>query len=286
MTRELKLQVLGCAGGYPYDGVACSGYLVSAGGAGVLFDCGPGVAARLLARMRAVDLEAVVISHLHPDHILDLIPLAYAAMTEWISRGHVRRLSVFLPLGGLAFLTRLAGLFDHRSWRLDGDGQGEGLTRLRNALAEGRDWVFEVFDVNEFTAGEAFVAGSLLIDTCVADHTTEAACLATGPVGTRLVYTGDTRSFDGLVDFCRDADVLLCEAHFSGSQPPGGAHMTPEEAGDLARAAGARMLLLTHLAAAEDGSAAFAAASQRFGGPVGLALACLQAETVIQIGQA
>ncbi len=285
MDSELRLRVLGCAGGYPYGGTACSGYLAAMGGNGVLFDCGPGVAMKLLGRMRAIDLEAIVISHLHPDHMLDLIPLAYAAMTEWIVRDSVRRVPVFLPKGGAAFIGRLADLFGHRHWRFDGNEPGHGLSRLRQTAAEGRDWVFEVFDVCEFAAGDTFSAGSLRIDTCAARHTPEAACLATGPANARLVYTGDTMPFEGLPEFCRRADVLLCEAHFSGAHPPGGAHMTPSEAGALAAAAEVRLLLLTHLAAAEDGPASVAAAKAVFGGPVRLALDSVSTEDAITVGR-
>jgi ribonuclease BN (tRNA processing enzyme) len=287
LDQRLELRVLGCAGGYPYGGVACSGYLVSPGGGEVmLLDCGPGVAARLLALKQAVDLDAVVISHLHPDHVLDLVPLAYAAMTEWISLGRVRRIPVSVPRGGIAFLRRLTGLFGHRDWRFDGEAKGEGLERLRLAASQGRDWVFDVLDLSEFDAGDSFQAGPFSIDSHPARHTSEAACLATGPKGRRLVYTGDTSAFAGLIEFCRGSQALLCEAHFSGSHPPGGAHMTPRDAGDLAREAGVGQLILTHLASATDAATAVAEARAVFGGPVCLALDRFRDGAAIEIGPA
>jgi len=285
VAGQLELQVLGCAGGYPYDGVACSGYLVSAQGQTVLLDCGPGVAMRLLGRMRATDLGGIVLSHLHPDHLLDLIPLGYAAMTEWIALGRMRRIPLFMPLGGHAFLARLSDPFAHRAWRLDGAERNPGLDRLRDALRSGRDWLFEVFDLTEFTAGDRFAVGPLWIDSCAARHTPEAACLATGEAGARLVYTADTLPFPDLASFCRAADLLLCEAHFSGAHPPGGAHMTPQEAGDLARSAGVSTLMLTHLAARSDAPGALAAAAARFGGPVHCALDFLAADSVVSVGR-
>ncbi|HEY3614439.1 MAG TPA: MBL fold metallo-hydrolase, partial [Gaiellales bacterium] len=86
MIQRPALHVLGCAtaGGNP--GEACSGYLVTAGGSRILLDCGPGVVASLLAR-DASPLTAVVLSHLHFDHIGDVVPLGFAHMiglaTEW-----------------------------------------------------------------------------------------------------------------------------------------------------------------------------------------------------------
>jgi len=77
VIQRPALHVLGCApaGGNP--GEACSGYLVTAGGSRVLLDCGPGVLASLLAR-DAAPLDAIVLSHLHFDHVADLIPLGFA----------------------------------------------------------------------------------------------------------------------------------------------------------------------------------------------------------------
>ena len=73
----MKLTVLGCNGPYPAAGGACSGYLLEAENTRVLLDCGTGVLAALPARMAPEELDAVVLSHLHYDHMSDMLPLIY-----------------------------------------------------------------------------------------------------------------------------------------------------------------------------------------------------------------
>src|SRR4029077_6322872 len=77
VIQRPALHVLGCAPASGNPGEACSGYLVSAGGSRILLDCGPGVLSSLLAR-DAAPLDAIVLSHLHYDHVADLIPLGFA----------------------------------------------------------------------------------------------------------------------------------------------------------------------------------------------------------------
>src|SRR4051794_29253030 len=110
------LRVLGSSGGFPAMGLPCSGYLLVANQRKILFDCGPGVACALLQHSENCDLDAVCISHVHPDHILDLVPLAYSLMTQWVSEGRTVPLPVYMPTGGRALLERLSGLFGHRQW--------------------------------------------------------------------------------------------------------------------------------------------------------------------------
>lgn len=270
--NEIVLTVLGAAGGYPYGGHACSGYLVETAGSRILLDCGPGVAARLLALGRAVDVDAIAITHIHPDHTLDLVAVGYALMTEWIKHRTLHRVKLAMPVGGAAYLERLSGLFGHRHWTFTDDELGPGFASLREVARAGRDWMFDVFDVVEFAPGARVDLGPVTVDTLPVDHIPGAVAMRIDHAGRRLVYTGDTRWHGPLVDFARDADLLVAEGHFSGSHPPGGAHMSPAEAGRLARASGARRLLLTHLAALEDGPSALEAAKAECNTAVELAV--------------
>ena len=273
-TDQLKLHVIGAAGGYPYGGHACSGFLLTAVDFKVLLDCGPGVAVELLKYQDASDLDAIVLSHLHPDHSLDLIAVGYALMTEWIKLRHRRRVRLYLPSGGIAFFEILAGLFGHKNWQFVDSDYGPGYAAVRAAIEEGRDWMFEVFDVYEFDPGDTVYTGALAFATVPAIHTPEAVCLRVDHGGVRLVYTADTKPFSGLADFCKGADLLIAEGHFSGSHPPGGSHMTPTEAGQMAQEAGAKRMLLTHIAAMEDADSALAAVRAAYDGPVELAIEC------------
>lgn len=277
---QLNLHVLGAAGGYPYGGHACSGFLLTAGDFKVLLDCGPGVALKLLQNRNASDLDAIVLSHFHPDHSLDLISIGYALMSEWIKLRHRRRVRLFLPAGGVAFFENFAGLFGHKYWQfVDGD-YGPGYAALGTSINAGCDWMFEVFDVHEFKAGDKVDAGNLVFATIQADHTPEAVCLRVDHGDKRLAYTADTKPFEGLSEFCRDADVLITEGHISGSHPPGGAHMTPRQAGQMAHAADAKRVLLTHIAAMEDAEDALGAVRAVYDGPVELAGDCSEKITL------
>ena len=270
--NEVVLTVLGAAGGYPYAGHACSGYLVEADGKRILLDCGPGVAAKLLADRRAVDLDAIIITHTHPDHTLDLISLGYALMTEWIKHRVRRPVRLAMPEGGADYLERLSGLFGHTRWTFSDDELGPGYASLRKAARSGFDWMFDVFELVEFAPGQRLEFDGIAIDTLPVDHIPGAVAVRLDHAGKRLVYTGDTRWHPPLVDFAKGADLLIAEGHFSGSHPPGGAHMTPAEAGLLARLCGARHLLLTHLAAIEDGPSAIEAAKTELESAVTLAV--------------
>ena len=89
----MKLTVLGCNGPYPEPGGACSGYLLENGQTRVLIDCGTGVLARLTAIMPPEKLDAVILSHLHYDHMSDMLPMIYKL------QGMGRKLPVYAPEG-------------------------------------------------------------------------------------------------------------------------------------------------------------------------------------------
>ncbi|MBO4379221.1 MAG: MBL fold metallo-hydrolase [Clostridia bacterium] len=89
----MKLTVLGCNGPYPEPGGACSGYLLESGETRVLIDCGTGVLARLTAIMPPEKLDAVILSHLHYDHMSDMLPLIYKL------QGAGKKLPVYAPEG-------------------------------------------------------------------------------------------------------------------------------------------------------------------------------------------
>ena len=88
----MRLTVLGCNGPYPAAEGACSGYLLESGGTRVLLDCGTGVLARLTAFVPPEELDAVVLTHLHYDHMSDMLPLIYRCQAVG------KRLKVFFPM--------------------------------------------------------------------------------------------------------------------------------------------------------------------------------------------
>lgn len=265
----LSMRVLGSSGGFPDRGLPCSGYLYTQAETRLLLDCGPGIATALLADNGKSDLSAVLISHLHSDHVLDLIPLAYSLLTEWMHEGRTQPLPLYLPMGGRDFLARFSSLFGHGEWRFP---QGQGSAGER-ALAKGQDWVLTVFDIHEYAPGDALTVAGLTVETVAVDHSLPTAAMKLGLPGRQVVYSADSRYTEALVGFARGVKLLLADAHLSGPKAPGGAHMSPAEAGRVAALAEVETLVLCHLGAPEDALSAMAAAGQHFAGEIHCAFA-------------
>lgn len=256
----MRLTVLGRSPARPNAGEACAGYLVEGGGARLLLDVGPGVFAQLLRRAEPTDLDAVVVSHMHTDHFLDLVTMRYAY--PWLDDAP-RRLRVVLPPGSrdqLRDVARGAGFpeFFDRSFEIE-EHDGERPIEVRGSSGGLR---LEPAEVQHFipTWGFRIATGGHGDDS-----------------GRLLVYSADSAPCDALGRLAAGASLFLCEAALRSldedSQEPGGrGHLLPYEAGEAAAAAGAERLLLTHLPTGDDdGAWARDEAARSFGGSVGVA---------------
>ncbi|MDX6621681.1 MAG: hypothetical protein QOK36_4067 [Gaiellales bacterium] len=239
MIQRPALHVLGCAtaGGNP--GEACSGYLVSAGGSRILLDCGPGVVSSLLAR-DASPLTAVVLSHLHFDHTGDLVPLGFAHLIGLASEWEPPELHV--PPGGSARLAALS------------EAGGAGADHFASCG----------ITVREYAPGSALAIGDaeLTFRELVHPGTSHAIRVEAG--GGVLVFSGDTASTPALGEHAAGADLLLSEAT---ALPASKIHLPAADAGRMAREAGCKALVLTHVDVRER-TAALRQAREAFGGPV------------------
>src|SRR3982074_2261454 len=104
----LTLTILGAGPAAPNPGGVCSGYLVRQGESAVLMDCGSGIAGRVAQHVAVNRLRGVAISHLHPDHYFDLVPLYYMLKFGNPPTSDLpARLPVYVPPGGREFLDRL-----------------------------------------------------------------------------------------------------------------------------------------------------------------------------------
>jgi ribonuclease BN (tRNA processing enzyme) len=233
------LHVLGCAtaGGNP--GEPCSGYLVTAGGARILLDCGSGVVSSLLER-DAAPLDAIVLSHLHFDHIADLVPLAYAHTMGMASDWPAPALHA--PPGGAA---RLAALAEAGGASAD-HFASSGLT------------------VSEYDPGAALAIGDATLTFRELVHPGGSHAIRVEAGGGTLVFSGDTALTPALGEHAAGADLLLCEAT---ALPASEVHLPAGEAGRIAREAGCAALVLTHVDVRER-AAALRQARDAFGGPV------------------
>lgn len=227
----LRMTVLGCSGSYgaPWGG-ACSGYLVRAGDATLWVDCGNGSFANLQQHVPPQDLTAVVITHGHPDHCVDLYGL-HVLYQYGLERSG---LPVYAPEGVERHLERLVG-----SW---GD-------------------TFEWHGVGD---GDRVSIGDAALRFSTTDHPPPTLAVEIAYAGKRLVYTSDTGPGWSAEVFGPGPDLLLCEATYQHDDVRSPMHLSARQAGEMARSVGARHLMLTHLwpgldpvASVEEGSDAF-----------------------------
>ncbi len=247
----MRLTVLGRSPARPNPGEACAGYLIEGGGSRLLFDIGPGVVAQLLRRHHPDELDAVIISHMHADHMLDLVTLRY--VYPWRRLSADERLRVVLPPGSADQLLDLA--------------KGVG----------GAKHFEDAFQLSEHDSTTPFRFGSLTVTPRETQHYIPCWGFRVEADGRRLAYTADTAPCSGLTDLADDADLLLSEATLrsldeDAKPPEPRGHLTPAEAGAVARDGGARRLILTHLPVnGDDATWARTDAATTFGSEVEIA---------------
>lgn len=246
----MRLTVLGRSPASPNPGEACAGYLVDGGGARVLIDVGPGVVAQLLRHHHPDELDAVIVSHMHADHMLDLVTLRY--VYPWRARPKDERLRVIMPPGSADQLLDLA--------------RGVGSPRHFE----------DTFRVTEHDGSSTMRFTGLEVRPLETVHYIPCWGFRVEADGRVLGYTADTGPDDVVNEIGEGADLLLSEATLrtldEDAQPPERrGHLLPAEAGAYARTAGARRLLLTHLPLNGDAAWATSAATEAFEGEVELA---------------
>jgi len=235
----MELIVLGACGSYVAPaGGACSGYLLRAGGAAIWLDCGNGSFANLQRHLAVEDLTAVVITHQHPDHCVDLYSL-HVMLAYGLER---RGLPVYAP----------EGVEQHLGTLVNGDW---GDTFAWTGLAGG----------DEVTIGEAGLRFSRT------DHPPPTLAVEVTADGHRLVYTADTGPGWSVEAFAPGADLVLSEATFQRDGEGGFSHLSARQAGEAARSAGAKRLVLTHIWPGLDPAASAVEGSEAFGQEVILA---------------
>lgn len=236
----MRLTVLGSNGTYPTPGRPASGYLVSSGTTTVWLDAGPGTLAAVMAGRGLDVVDALVLSHVHPDHCTDVFSLLNVFRFD--SR---RGLPVLAPPG---VADRVAGF-------LDADQDHD---------------LHDVFDFVVVRPGDHLRIGGLTLDFGRAAHPVPAVVTRVSDGTRSMVYSGDTGPDGDLVALAGGADVLLCEATLQGTIPDDRYpyHLYAVEAGQAATTAGVGRLIVTHVAPTLDPGVSVREAAAAFDGPV------------------
>jgi ribonuclease BN (tRNA processing enzyme) len=247
----VRITVLGKSPAWQDADGACSGYLVEEDGAALLLDCGNGVFSKLRRFHDYIDVQVVVISHLHADHILDLVPYASALTYTPREQEQRSRPLLFVPEGGRDALRRVCG----------GGGMSE-------------EHVERAFDLREYTPDDVLEVGAMRVRFHRVPHflPTCAVDVASGNGGGHFTYGADSAPNEDLVRFADGTDLLMIEATLPSpeSEGPRG-HLTPAEAGEHGSKAHVRRLVLTHISDELDEHWARAEAEKAFGRPVDVA---------------
>jgi ribonuclease BN (tRNA processing enzyme) len=244
--------VLGGCGVWPGPGQACSGYVVEQDGFRLLIDPGYATLPRLLEVIGAETIDAVLVSHGHPDHCADLHPLLRARTLRDD------------PAPALTIHTLPAAV--DKVLALDRPGMLD-----------------DAYSVIEFAAGDRFDVGPFEVKTWALPHFMPNAGMRLTAGGRTIAYTGDTGPSPDIVALARDADLFIAEATFPDRVPEDSARClsSARGAGEDAARAEVRHLMLTHLQPGTDPSAAEGAARHSFEGPITIA----RVHTVVDLEQ-
>ena len=236
----MRVTVLGSGAAYPRPGGACAGFLFQSADTNVWVDAGNGTFSNLQLHISHQEVDALVVTHAHGDHIADVLPLMYALGFD---PDHEPR---SIPLYGPP---EVAGVL---SWPLG----GTSLAMFKR-----------VFDARSIA--DPFEVGPLRFESFRTNHPAETYGLRITDGERTVVYTSDTATFPELAHHCRDADLLICEATYvEGTVASPNVHLWARESGRVAAEAGAKRLVLTHVWPTFDPEQAVREAAEHYDGPV------------------
>jgi len=254
----MRVTVLGKSPSWQDAGGACSGYLLQENDTAVLVDCGNGVFSKLRQKIDYVDVDAVVISHLHADHFLDLVPYSYALtyaprqqpvpVPPWPGTDTPAKPRLIAPPGARDVFRRVVGAWGNE------------------------DLIENAFALEEYEESSTPEVGPLRFAFRSVPHFTETFAIKVSNGRGTLAYGADSRPSEELCKFAKGSDLFIVEATLPRPERTGvRGHLTPEEAGEHARLAEVKRVVLTHISDELDATWARDQASQAFGRRVDVA---------------
>lgn len=238
----LKLTVLGCSGSYPGPGGAASGYLVQSDEATIWLDAGNGTLANLQRHVGLADVDAIVLSHVHGDHLVDAE--AFHVAVKY------------------------------------GDAPREGIPVFGpEAVMERLEDTEPTFSLRQVASGDQTEFRDVRLTFSRTDHMVETLAVRLESGGKVLGYSADSGPAWSMTALGAGIDLALCEATFHQDREGSVQHFSARQAGTTAKEAGARRLVITHVWPTLDKATSEAEAAAAFGGPV--EMAAIDAEYVL-----
>ncbi len=244
----MRATILGGSAAGPNPGAGCSGLLVAEGDARVVLDLGPGTLGELFKHVRPAEISGIVLSHMHQDHWLDLIPLRYRLKYAPDAGGF--KIPLYLPPGGRALLDSVARVFS----------EGDDHTAFFGA----------VFEMSEFVPADGLTVAAMPISFAPTVHPVPCWMMRVQNGGGDLGYTADTCVNPDAVAFMNGVRCLVVEATWLRPNAAG-SHLTAAEDGQLASDCSAVETVLCHLWAENDRAELLKECSENYRGRVQLA---------------
>jgi len=239
----MKITILGSSAAYAGKNEGCSSYLLACGPSRYLVDTGPGCVSFMQNYITFTDISGIFLSHLHADHTSDIYTLRYAVFVAQRD-GHMKSgIPIYMPA------------HPKKTFRF-----------IRETVRQEMDITVTSQGIHPHIEGLSvrFLKTAHPIDTYATRFEYE---------GRSIVYTADTSLFNDLVSFCTDTDLLIADATLQGQdrELESMGHMTAASAANLARDAGAKKLILSHIWPEYDKETSLHEAQQVFHGPIFIA---------------
>lgn len=218
----MKVTILGNNGPFPSAGGACSGYLITEGDKNILIDCGNGVLANLQKFIRIEELDAIILTHLHSDHMSDMMVLRYAVQIKMNRGANIRPIEVYAP-------NQPQEEYD----RIDIPG---------------------VFNLKPVTDELVLNFGDMKLEFKEMVHPVTSYAVSIVSKDKKFVFSGDTSWNDNIIEFSKGADIVMLDAGLLSEDKKSDnvPHLTARECGIVAQKANAKRLLLTHFWPEDD----------------------------------